>query len=70
MGWPVRVRVGDGDDGRGCVVVVAVDVGVGFIEGDLVVIGEVDGIDRWGGCCLVTLAFDEWFFPGNSVSFI
>ena len=70
MGWPVRVRIGDGDDGRGCVCVVAVDEGVGCVDVDSVVVGEVDSIDRWGGCFLLSLAFDELFFPGNSVSFI
>ena len=70
MGWPVCIRVDDGDDGRGCVDVVAVDMGVGCIDVDLVVIGEVDGVDRLGGCCLLSLAFDKWFFPGNLISFI
>lgn len=70
MGWPVCVRFGDGDDGRGCFGVVAVYVGVGCIDVDLVVIGDVDGIDRWNGYCFVSLVFDKWFFPGNVVPFI
>ena len=46
MGWPVCVRVGAGDDGRGCVGVIAVDVDVSCVDVDVVLIGEDDNIDR------------------------